>query len=165
MIEYSGEDFKLLILQLNANNNKKMMLIASLVSAIIGFVVGVILDDDLFFNFVLAFAAAIAAYYIMKKNITDNAKKVNFMRDIVRIEQTITEDKIREKVIRKNGAVNEGEFSLSEISFVKQDKLNFYLYLSNEAALVVSKSKLKNVDEFKNILIKNNFVKPKKERE
>lgn len=164
MIEYSGEEYKMLILQLNANKNKKLMLIGSLVSAVIGFIVGIVIDDDMYFNFVLAFAAALATYYIMKKNITDNAKKVNFMRDIVRVEQTITEYKIHEKVVRKSGVINEGEYSYKDISYVKQDKLNFYLYLNNEAALVVGKSKLKNVDEFKNILLKHEFIKPKKER-
>lgn len=159
MIKYSGEEYKMLILQLNANKNKKFMLIMSLVSAVIGFVVGIIIDDDMYFNFVLAFSAAIATYYIMKKNITDNAKKVNFMRDITSVEQKIDEEKIEEKVFRKNGTINEGKYSYKDISFVKQDKHNFYLYLNNEAAIVVGKAKLENVDYFKKILQEHEFIK------
>lgn len=159
MIKYSGEEYKMLILQLNANKNKKFMLIMSLVSAVIGFVVGIIIDDDMYFNFVLAFAAAVATYYIMKKNITDNAKKVNFMRDITSVEQKIDDEKIEEKVFRKNGTINEGKYSYKDISFVKQDKYNFYLYLNNEAAIVVGKAKLENVDYFKKILQEHEFIK------
>lgn len=159
MIKYSGEEYKMLILQLNANKNKKFMLIMSLVSAVIGFVVGIIIDDDMYFNFVLAFAAAVATYYIMKKNITDNAKKVNFMRDITSVEQKIDDEKIEEKVFRKNGTINEGKYSYKDISFVKQDKYNFYLYLNNEAAIVIGKAKLENVDYFKKILQEHEFIK------
>lgn len=159
MIKYSGEEYKMLILQLNANKNKKFMLIMSLVSAVIGFVVGIIIDDDMYFNFVLAFAAAVATYYIMKKNITDNAKKVNFMRDITGVEQKIDDEKIEEKVFRKNGTINEGKYSYKDISFVKQDKYNFYLYLNNEAAIVIGKAKLENVDYFKKILQEHEFIK------
>ena len=107
----------------------------------------------------MALFAAISVYFFLKKSVLDGAKKANFIKDINCIEQIVGEDKIIEKVIDYEGTENIGEYYFKDMLCAKEDKNNFYLYLNKNAAVIVGKSKIENINGFKEILIKNNLLK------
>jgi hypothetical protein len=157
-MKYSCEEYEELIISLNLNKNRRFIYLISLVSAVVAFVVGMIIDSSFSFSVVLAVATAIGAYFSFKKSILESAKKANFLRTIKFVEQNICEDRIVEKVVRVGNVENCGEYYYRDIAFVRDDKLNFYLYLNDDTAIVVNKSKLGDVANFEKILKANNLI-------
>ena len=157
-MKFSREEYEDMIIRLNYNKNKMMVMVMATVSAILAFVVGMLIDGGVYFSAVLAIAAAIGARFAIKKSIIDNAKKVNFLRTINFVEQEIYRDKIVEKVVRTGEAENCGEYYYRDIGFVREDKFNFYLYLNDDSAIIVSKNKLGNIEDFEKILRANDLI-------
>jgi hypothetical protein len=91
-MKYSCEEYEELIISLNLNKNRRFIYLISLVSAVVAFVVGMIIDSSFSFSVVLAVATAIGAYFSFKKSILESAKKANFLRTIKFVEQNICED-------------------------------------------------------------------------
>lgn len=158
-MKYDKEEYLKKIIQLNLNKNKKIIWIGTIICFALVFVINTIIERDFYFNFMVAIIGAVFCYFILKKLICDSAKKINFINDIVCVNQEIFEDKIVEKVIKTNEVENSGEYYYKDMVFVKTDKCNFYLYLNSNAAIIVGKDKLKNVEDFKKILEANNLIK------
>ena len=158
-MRYNNYEYEEMVLALNENKNKKTMWGGFFIAFIISFVASHFIDKDFYFNFILALIAAFVTKNFVKKSICENAKKVNFIKDIISVEQTIYENKITEKVIRTGDIEMSGEYYYKDVVMVKEDKENFYIYLNNNSAIIVNKSKLENVKWFKKVLADNELVK------
>ena len=157
-MRYNVDEYEDSIIQLNLNKSKKVTIIGTFVTPVLTFIITSIIKWDLYFNFVLSVFASIAVFYSVRKIVKDGAKRMNFTKDILAIEQEYDNDKITEKVIRKGNTETSGEYYYKDIAFVKEDKRNYYLYLNNNAAIIVIKSKLENISHFKKILIDNKLI-------
>ena len=151
---YDKDEYLKMVIGLNVNRNRKVFIIASSAFFLFCIVIGIILKHDFCFNIVLAIGLSLAFYFYLRNTILSSAKKANFVADIISVEQIIFEDKIVEKVKKKDNVENVGEYYYSDIAFVKEDKFNLYLYLNPNAAVIVSKSKLDNLDDFMKLLEK-----------
>lgn len=158
-MKYNNYEYEEMILALNVNKNKKTIGGSFFIAFIITFVISHFIDKDFYFNLILGFIAGFVIKNFVKKSIYENAKKVNFVNDIISIEQTVYEDKIMEKVFRKGDIEMSGEYYYKDVVMVKEDKENFYIYLNNNSAIIVNKSKLENVKWFKKVLADNKLVK------
>jgi len=157
-MRYSVDEYEDSIIQLNLNKSKKIIKIATIVTIILTFIITSIIKWDPYFNSILSIFAAIAVFYSLRKIIKDSTKRINFTKDIAAIEQDFDNDKIVEKVIRKDNVETNGEYYYKDIAFVKEDKSNYYLYLNNKSAIIVIKRKFENIEQFKKILIDNKLI-------
>lgn len=158
-MKYNQEEYKNLVIDLNVNKSNKTMWLSSIVFSIVILVISIINYKEFYFSFVLSIFVFVLMRYLMKKVLMDTAKKSNFVDDIDYVEQIIDEEKIIEETVKRNGTTNKGEYYYKDISFVKEDKKNYYLYLNSTIAIVVSKGKLENENDFRNKLSKNNLIK------
>ena len=122
------------------------------------FVICIIIERDLFFSVVISIGALFFSRYLLKNNIKENTKKSKFSKGLIYIEQIIYEDKIIEKVYWEKNIENTSEYYYKNVKMLKEDKNNFYLYLNDNSALIVNKSKLENIDQFEKILKANNLI-------
>lgn len=158
-MKYDLSEFKSLILQLNMSKYKKMIWWGSIIATVLSFIVSMLIDKDVYFNLFVSIIAGVVVWFVLKKSIMDSAKKINFVDDIIYMEQEILEDKIVEKVFKKGDIENVGEYYYKDIVFVKQDKAAFYLYLNNNVAIIIGKSKLENINDFEQKLKEYNLLK------
>lgn len=158
-MKYDLSEFKSLILQLNMSKYKKMIWWGSIIATVLSFIVSMLIDKDVYFNLFVSIIAGVVVWFVLKKSIMDSAKKINFVDDIIYMEQEILEDKIVEKVLKKGDIENVGEYYYKDIVFVKQDKAAFYLYLNNNVAIIIGKSKLENINDFEQKLKEYNLLK------
>ena len=158
-MRYEHDEYEQMVLDLNISRSKKIMLIGAIVTSIICFIVMVAFYKDISFSIVIAVVAAFVTYFFTKKTIIDSAKKANFIKNIKYIEQTFDEEKLVEKVVDYQELENVGEYHFKDMVEAKEDNKNFYLYLNKNAAVIVVKSKIENINSFKEILIKNNLLK------
>ena len=156
-MKYSNEDYEKLVLALNMNKNKKIIWIGTIISVFLIFGITTLIEEDFYFNLVLSIGGSIVVYFSSKKSIYNSAKKVNFIKNIISIEQEIYEDKIVEKVLKTDGCENVGEYYYKDFIFVKEGKRHYYLYLNSNAAIIVDKEKLENKENFDKILKINNL--------
>ena len=157
-MRFDREEYRQLIMDLNFNKSKGMLWGSSLLAAIISFIVTMFIDSSIYFNIVIALIAGFATYFYIRKSVAKNAEKLNFLDNINSVNQTIYEDKIVEVVVSTDGEEAYCEYYYKDIFFVKQDKKNFYLYLNFNAAVIVSKDKLDDINSFVEILRQNNLI-------
>lgn len=158
-MEYTSEEYKKMIMQMNMNKNKKTLWIGAIVCATISFIITTIIARDFYFNLVLSLMAAIAVWFILRKIIVDAVKKVNITDDIVSVEQKIYDNKISQKIIKKKGLQNSIDFYYKDVQFLRQDRDNYYLYFDSNVAIIINKLKIENKEAFKKRLQSNNLLK------
>lgn len=158
-MEYTSEEYKKMIMQMNMNKNKKILWIGAIVCATISFIITTIIARDFYFNLVLSLMAAIAVWFILRKIIVDAVKKVNITDDIVSVEQKIYDNKISQKIIKKKGLQNSIDFYYKDVQFLRQDRDNYYLYFDSNVAIIINKLKIENKEAFKKRLQSNNLLK------
>lgn len=158
-MRYNHDEYEQMVFDLNICRSKKVMVIGAVVTSIISFIIMLVFYKDIYFGLVIAIIAALVTYFFTRKAVLDSAKKANFIKNIKYIDQTINEDKIVEKVVDYQELENIGEYYFDDMICSKDDDKNFYLYLNKNAAVIVSKSKIENINSFKEILIKHNLLK------
>ena len=158
-MKISGAEYEKMILGLNLNKNRKMIWISTLVAVVGSFIVSMLIQNDIYFNVIISIFAGAGTCFVVRKMLVDGVNKANFVKDIVGVEQELREDRIMEKVVKRDGTVNSGEYYYKDIAFVREDKACFYLYLSSTAALIINKGKLDDLDSFKRKLKENNLLK------
>ena len=158
-MKYNGHEYENMVVELNLNKNKKIIVGSFFVAFIITFIVIRFIDNDFYFNVILALIAGFATKSCVKKSVCENSRKTNFVRDIKIVEQVVCKDKILEKVTRDSGVENNGEYYYRDMILVKEDKNNFYMYLNNNSAIIVGKNKLDDICGFKKILRDNDLIK------
>ena len=158
-MKYDHNEYEQMVLDLNISRSKKIILCEALAAAIITFIAISLIYKDYAFGAILALLVSLVSYIFAKKTILDSAKKANFIKNINYIEQTISEDKIIEKVVDYEGLENIGEYYFKDMLYTKEDNKNLYLYLNKNAAVIVAKNKIENINGFKEILISHNLLK------
>lgn len=109
-------------------------------------------DRDYFMNFIFSVFFGILYNYASKKMIEKSAKQVNRTKKIVTLETTVEKEKIIETVYQENDVETRSEYSYTDIIKVKEDKYNFYLYITNKSVIIISKQKLENIETFRTII-------------
>lgn len=158
-MQYSNEEYKNMIMQMNMNKNRKVIWIGALICSVISFILTILTYDNFYFDLTISLIAGIVVWFILRKMIVDAVKRVNLTDDIVSVEQKIYDNKISQKIVKQKGVQNNIDFYYKDVSFVKQDKSNYYLYFDTNVAIIVNKLKIENKEDFKNSLKVNNLIK------
>lgn len=152
-MKYDFKEYEKMIEELNMNKNRYVYLTGTVAVAITMLLIG-------FFQYKMDVVTCvfysglitIMYYYLLKYIIIRNAKNINMSNKIVSVEIEIKEDVLIERVIKENNNENISECNYLDVSKIKEDKNNFYLYLTKNAAIIISKEKLEDIENFKKLL-------------
>ena len=150
-MKYTYGEYYKMIKQLNLNRNKYVLIIGTVITFVGSFFINYIQDNKLFINLLTAVICSIIFYYIMRNIIINNARKLNKVNKFIEMKQEMSEEFIIEIEKTENKSIG-NKYLYSDVVKVREDKFNFYLYLAKNKALVVSKEKLDNIKEFKQII-------------
>ena len=150
-MKYTYGEYYKMIKQLNLNRNKYVLIIGTVITFVGSFFINYIQDNKLFINLLTAVICSIIFYYIMRNIIINNARKLNKVNKFIKMKQEMSEEFIIEIEKTENKSIG-NKYLYSDVVKVREDKFNFYLYLAKNKALVVSKEKLDNIKEFKQII-------------
>ena len=109
-------------------------------------------NNEYLINLIVYVVIGIVSSFVVKKAIGRSAKKVNGTNKIIEIETTISEDGIIEKVTTQDNVESTNEYRYKDLVKVREDKYNFYLFITNKQAIVISKQKLENIELFRNLI-------------
>lgn len=159
MITYNFEEYEKMVVELNKFRHKKLLIIGSIVTGVLValtqfFVYGELLDVILGGIFGTLFF-----YFIFKYSINKAAKQVNSTNKIIEVKQEILNDRIIEKVLKEQKLENSSELKFADIYRLDEDKNNLYLWINKNAALIIRKDKISNIEDLKQIINKNNLEK------
>ncbi len=148
-ITYSKEEYEKLIRQ----SGTKRILIISLIGALtvsltmlamLALYLKVKINISLIITSIL-FVCFYVFLVVLLFSVLSNSNNTN---DIIKVEQEIADEYIKEIVYRNPDFVDESTYKYEDILKTKKDKNNYYLYLTTNAILTVNKKKLENKDRF-----------------
>lgn len=162
-ITYSKEEYEKLIRQ----SGTKRILIISLIGALIVSLtmlamLALYLKVKINICLIMTSILFVCFYVFLIILLFGVLKNSNNTNDIIKVEQEITDEYIKEIVYRDHDFVDESTYKYEDVLKTKKDKNNYYLYLTSSAILAVNKTKLENKDKFEekiNSLKKQSLIK------
>lgn len=116
---------------------------------LISFLVVYFDEGEVVINFIVCTIMAVVFQKISKKIIITSAKKVNRTNKVVELETMIYDDYIEEVARFENGVDSTSKYYFRDFMKVREDKHNFYLFIINNAAIIINKQKLENIEVFR----------------
>lgn len=159
MVKINFKEYEKMVAELSLNRSKYVIVSGTVLTILLGFFANFILDRDLISSIVSGILAGIIFYFAFRAIISSSAKKINCLNKVVGVEQEILEDRIIERVIKEEDSVNEGIYYYKDIIVLKEDKNNFYLYINKNAAVIVNKDKVEELEKFKLVLRNHKLLK------
>lgn len=156
------KEYENMVVRLNWQKNKWVFIGGGIIVLIGCFLLNYLTGEGLLFSIITSLIGAIAYYFLLNYIIKNSAKKINSTSKLIYIEQEIRDDKIIEKAVNEDNTESYGEYNYTDVLKVKEDKYNYYLYMSANAAIIVNKEKLDDINKFKQIIDninKNNLEK------
>lgn len=157
-MKIAKDEFIKMVEQLSLNKYKTFNLIVSVIIFIAVNISCYIQKEGILISILTSLIVAMIFYFLIKNILKKTSRKINFVEDIVEIEQEIYEEKIVEKVKKKNGTETVSELVYKDIYKIKEDKNNFYLYLNSVSAMIISKNKIEDLNEFNKLINKRKDV-------
>lgn len=148
-ITYSKEEYEKLIRQ----SGTKRILIISLIGALIVSLtmlamLALYLKVKINISLIITSILFVCFYVFLVVLLFSVLRNSNNTNDIIKVEQEITDEHIKEIIYRDHDFVDESTYKYEDILKTKKDKNNYYLYLTSRAILVVNKTKLENKEKF-----------------
>lgn len=153
-ITYTNKEYELLIKQMAKRNINICSLVGSLILSVITFLLFLAIDTNYILNLVITITIFIGFYIFLKVFTRRCILKNNKTFNIVKLEQEIGDEYIKEICYRDNGKKYESVYKYGDILKYREDKYNFYLYLRTNLLIIVAKSKLENIKMFEDIIKK-----------
>ncbi len=148
-ITYSKEEYEKLIRQ----SGTKRILIISLIGALtvsltMLAMLALYLKVKINISLIITSILFVCFYVFLVVLLFSVLRNSNNTNDIIKVEQEITDEHIKEIIYRDHDFVDESTYKYEDILKTKKDKNNYYLYLTSRAILVVNKTKLENKEKF-----------------
>lgn len=159
MIKINYKEYEEMVYQFSVTHNKKIFYISGVSVFVTIFLIEMFVKYNLFSGLFYAILMTTIFLLIYKKSIKSASNKLNTANKVVCVELEIFEDRIEEKTIKENNIENLIVLKYEDVVKLKEDKYNFYLYMSEIEAIIVKRDKLPNIDAFRQIINKNNLAK------
>ena len=148
-ITYSKEEYEKLIWQ----SGTKRILIISLIGALtvsltMLAMLALYLKVKINISLIITSILFVCFYVFLVVLLYSVLRNSNNTNDIIKVEQEITDENIKEIIYRDHDFVDESTYKYEAILKTKKDKNNYYLYLTSRAILLVNKTKLENKEKF-----------------
>lgn len=149
-MKYTNDEFAELIKKMTIRTTRIVRCFLYLFSLVVGCVVW--FQSHSIISLIIFFIIVIIINSIFKKTVIKQTLKNNKIETIEYVEQKIYEDRIEEKVKKNNLEIMESKYYYLDIVKIIEDKFNYYLFVTKNSCLIVSKNKIINKTEFMQIL-------------
>jgi hypothetical protein len=157
-VKFNGYQYENMIIDLNINRSKKILLGSFFAAFATLFIVILIFLNDFYLGIIGGTMLGIAIYSGVKKYICENTKKAGLSKYVKSFDQKVFKTKIVEVLTNFEDKVSTVEYEYKDFVLVKIDRKNYYLYVSANSAIVIRKDTLADIETFENILKNHNLI-------